>query len=259
MRINKYIARTGYCSRRKADRLISQGRVKINGKVLDQAGYQVKHTDRVEIDDEFIELLADKKYYLFNKPIHVLSSHDDPHHEHFIYDYLPEDEGLFSVGRLDFDSEGLMIITNDGDFANIFSHPSYEIEKEYLVVLDKDFKEDDQSKILSGISVGDENFRVNDLIYFERKSWQNLLVDLDQWQEKYYRQAFTKRLVQISLHEGKNREVRRIFKALGYQVLRLVRIRIDSLKLKGIPSGSYKEMDPVYIEKIQNKNFSANS
>ena len=228
MRINKFIASTGFCSRRKADEIIKHGRGRVNGQALTDLSYQVNDGDKVEIDGLKIQAQSEKVYYLFNKPYAVLSSHSDPHHDHFVYDYFPRDLQLFSAGRLDYDSEGLMIITNDGDFANHIAHPSYEIEKEYIALLDKPIQQQTLDKIKMGVSYQGADYHVNNVGFLDPGVWPNLTSLLEDWQPETYDKYS---LVTVSLHEGQKREVRRIFESQGFQVRRLIRVRIGDVRL----------------------------
>ncbi len=237
MRINKYIARTGFCSRRKADQLIQAGRVQVNGDLLTDLSYRVQEGDRVEIDGKLQETEDNKLYYLFNKPAQVLSSHSDPHHDRFIYDYFPLDKQLFSAGRLDFDSEGLMLITNDGDFANRIAHPSYEMEKEYLAVLDRPIDSDSLFRIKAGITYQGATYQVNNASIVDLHEFPVLSKVIEHWPPEHLVSAS---LVSVSLNEGQKREVRRIFASQGYQVIRLIRIRIGSIYLDEIKPGQYR-------------------
>lgn len=136
MRINKYIAKSGYCSRRKADSLIEKGQVKVNGIILDKPGYEVCEDDLVSINGEILKL-EEFFYYKLNKPIGYITSNFDPHNPKDLNDLIDLDRKFFAAGRLDKDSHGLLIITNDGEFANALTHPSNGISKEYIVKVDK--------------------------------------------------------------------------------------------------------------------------
>ena len=136
MRINKFIAQAGYASRRKADDLIKDGKVKVNGKVLNKMGYDVSEDDIVSIDGEILKL-EEYFYYKLNKPVGYITSNFDPHNDKDLNDLIEIDERFFAAGRLDKDSHGLLIITNDGDFTNVLTHPSSGISKGYIVKVDK--------------------------------------------------------------------------------------------------------------------------
>lgn len=219
MRINKYIAQAGICSRRKADELITQGRIKINGIVLKELGYQVKDDDLVYFDDKLITLIKEKYYYMLNKPVGYVCTNEDKFAEKTIFDLIENKTKLFSIGRLDADSRGLILITNDGDLYNRIIHPRNEILKEYSIVLDKEFEANDKSKIESGVDIGD---------YVTTTSYIELSND--------------KTKLNIKISEGKNRQIRRMFDAFSYKVIDLKRVAIAELKLGSLQEGQYRNL-----------------
>lgn len=219
MRINKYIAQAGICSRRKADELITQGRIKINGIVLKELGYQVKDDDLVYFDDKLITLIKEKYYYMLNKPVGYVCTNEDKFAEKTIFDLIENKTKLFSIGRLDADSRGLILITNDGDLYNRIIHPKNEILKEYSIVLDKEFEANDKSKIESGVDIGD---------YVTTTSYIELSND--------------KTKLNIKISEGKNRQIRRMFDAFSYKVIDLKRVAIAELKLGSLQEGQYRNL-----------------
>lgn len=232
MRINRFIAASGLTSRRKAEELILSGKIYVNGKKMRELSYRVTDSDLVEFEGKEIKI-KDKKSYIYNKPYGYLCSHKDPFHDKTIYDQLPPDEGLFSVGRLDLNSEGLLIITNDGDLGQKIAHPSSETEKEYIVALNRQLKEDDRRKILSGLSFKGIFYKADDIKdYIFDEEDKKIIAD---WPDKN-----TKFFYRIVLHEGKKREIRNIFKSLSYKVIRLIRIRIGDLVLKDLPPSAYR-------------------
>ncbi len=219
MRINKYIAQAGICSRRKADELITQGRIKINGILLKELGYQVKDDDLVYFDDKLITLIKEKYYYMLNKPVGYVCTNEDKFAEKTIFDLIENKTKLFSIGRLDADSRGLILITNDGDLYNRIIHPKNEILKEYSIVLDKEFEANDKSKIESGVDIGD---------YVTTTSYIELSND--------------KTKLNIKISEGKNRQIRRMFDAFSYKVIDLKRVAIAELKLGSLQEGQYRNL-----------------
>lgn len=219
MRINKYIAQAGICSRRKADELITQGRIKINGIVLKELGYQVKDDDLVYFDDKLITLIKEKYYYMLNKPVGYVCTNEDKFAEKTIFDLIENKTKLFSIGRLDADSRGLILITNDGDLYNRIIHPKNEILKEYSIVLDKEFEANDKSKIESGVDIGN---------YVTTTSYIELSND--------------KTKLNIKISEGKNRQIRRMFDAFSYKVIDLKRVAIAELKLGSLQEGQYRNL-----------------
>ncbi len=235
-RVQKIISNTGYCSRRKAEDLIHAGRVKVNGKVATIGNEADRYWDKITIDGKVLEnVLEEKKYLLLYKPVGFVCSRDDPNVKKNIYELIPDGKKLFSVGRLDVMSEGLIILTNDGDFANKVMHPRYEVEKEYCVVLDKPFKPADKNRIEKGLKVDDKD---GDFLV------KGLRVEIDEEDPK---------TVFIALHEGKKRVIRRIMKTLGYGVGRLMRIKIGRLSIGGLKPGSHRNLSKKEVDSLLGK------
>lgn len=233
-RVQKIISNTGYCSRRKAEDLIRAGRVKVNGKVVTIGKEADRYWDKIMIDGKVLEnVLEEKKYLLLYKPVGYVCSRDDPDVKKSIYDLIPGGKKLFSVGRLDVMSEGLIILTSDGDFANQVMHPRYEVEKEYCVILDKPFKPADKKKLENGLKIDDKDgsFVI-----------KGIRADID---------AEDPKTVFLVLHEGKKRVIRRIMKTLGYGVAKLIRIRIGRLLIGGLNPGSHRSLSKKEIESLQ--------
>ncbi len=223
MRVQAYISKCGVASRRRAEELILQGRVMINNKVVRELGVKVSEEDVVQVDHETIEL-ADRLYYIaLNKPRGYVCTNYDPNEDKYARDLIgiPERNMLFNVGRLDKDSNGLILFTNDGDFANKMMHPSYQVEKEYIVKLDRDVVIDDLNRALDGIYI--------DLPRLYRIRRYDLI-------------PRTKQFVKITLIEGKNREIRKIFSYLGYDVKSLTRIRIGGVELGDLRPGEHRNL-----------------
>ena len=223
MRLQAYMAKCGVGSRRGCEELIKEGRVMINNKVVREMGVKVNEDDIVQVDTETIEL-ADRLYYIaLNKPRGYVCTNYDPNEDRYARDLIDirENQMLFNVGRLDKDSNGLIIFTNDGDFANKMMHPRYEIEKEYIVKLDKDIVIDDLTRALNGIYI--------DL----PKPYKIRRYDL---------MPRTKEFVRITLVEGKNREIRKIFSYLGYDVKSLTRIRVGCVELGNLNPGEWRNL-----------------
>lgn len=234
MRINRFLSSCGVGSRRKSEKFVKEGRVKVNGKILSNLAYRVAPDDKVELDGKIISPL-EPVFYLFNKPRFTMVSHYDPHCKDLIFDYLPDDQGLFAVGRLDFDSEGLIFITNQGKLAERIAHPSYEMEKEYWVLLDRPFDPNLSQRAKEGIQGPKDFYQVDDI---------EIIKDGSEAKErmKLTGNVVPGSLVKVILHEGKKREVRRIFDSLGYQVLRLFRERIGPISVAKLPPGSYRKI-----------------
>ena len=236
MRINRFLSSCGLGSRRKAEGLVKERRVRVNGKTISDLSFQVSERDQVQVDEKIVRPL-EPRFYLLNKPRGVMVSHFDPHFQKLIYDYFPDPRGLFSVGRLDVDSQGLIFVTNRGDLAQKIAHPSHEMEKEYWVLLNKAFDPSSTRRAIEGVQGKEEAYRVDVMEPLKELSLakKRLLLSNDPDPMK---------MVRVVLHEGKKREVRRIFEALGYRVERLLRVRIGPVSLGDLPPGHYREILP---------------
>jgi len=224
IRINKLLSQLGIASRRKADDLIKQGKVAMNGSCLSTPGVSVDtEKDKIEIDGVAISLKRDKArlYLLLNKPCGYITTLRDTHNRRTVMDLVPQDKGLFPVGRLDKDTTGLLILTNDGELAHRMMHPRYEMEKLYEVTVAGALKRGDIPKLESGVDIGDEKpsiCKVRDL-----------------------KSLTSSTNITIELHEGRKRQIRRTFDALGYKILSLKRTVYAGLTLD-TKEGSYREL-----------------
>ncbi len=223
MRLNKFLSNSGVASRRKCDLLIKEGRVCVNGKPVTELGTIINEkNDKVTIDGERINLPSSFVYIKLNKPKgYACTSHDEKGRK-TIYDLIDSDVRLFSIGRLDYDTEGLIILTNDGDFANRVAHPKFSIEKEYRVTVEGDVKESELAVLRKGVVIEGERMpsaRVNFL------SSEN---------------GYTK--LSVVIDEGQNRQIRRMFEAIGRSIKLLKRVRIGSVTLGGLKRGDYKDL-----------------
>lgn len=224
MRINKFIAQAGYASRRKADDLIKSGKVKVNGKVLNQMGYDVSEDDIVSIGAEILKL-EEYFYYKLNKPVGYITSNFDPHNNKDLNDLIEIDERFFAAGRLDKDSHGLLIITNDGDFTNSLVHPSSGISKEYIVKVDRLLNDDQINSFKTGLDIGNNQITSKAVIKFLG--------------ENTYR---------VAIRQGYNRQIRRMFDVLGSNVLDLRRERIGAIYLDDLKEGKYRKFNKKEME-----------
>lgn len=231
-RLNKYIANAGICSRREADQLIQSGVIKVNGKIVNELGTKVSVNDKVQYGDETLK--AEKKYYiLLNKPKGYITTTDDPYNRKTVM-FLVRDackERIYPVGRLDRNSTGLLLLTNDGDMAKKLTHPKHGIRKVYHAVLDKNLIKNDYNKILKGISLEDGFIKVDKIAHI--KGSEN------------------KKEIGIELHSGKNRILRRIFESLGYKVIKLDRASFAGLTKKDIPRGKWRHLDEKEINYLR--------
>lgn len=226
IRLNKYIASTGVCSRRKAEEYILSGRVSINGKVVIELGTQVQTNDVVCIDGKEIKLEERKVYIMLNKPKGYVTTAKEQFNRKSVLDIVKVKERVYPVGRLDMDSEGLLILTNDGDFANNIIHPTKHISKKYEVVLKERITEDMINNLENGVDIGG---------YVTRPAKVKKIKDS---------------MLQITITEGKNRQVRRMCEAVGNKVLNLKRIAIGNLRLDKLEIGKYVELTTKDIDKI---------
>jgi 23S rRNA pseudouridine2605 synthase len=223
MRINKFLAEHGIASRRHADEMISAGRIKINGEIA-SLGTDVKDTDSVFVDDQPIVRVEKKdEYYLMNKPKGVVCTASDDRGRKTVLDFLPEGTGrVFPVGRLDYATEGLLILTNDGELAYRLTHPTNEIPKTYMARIEGTLTEKDLNPIRSGV----------ELDGVLTKKCKAHIVETNK--------AYTK--VHITITEGRNRQVRRMFEAIGKNVEFLKRISVGQLKLTGLNRGEVRKL-----------------
>jgi 23S rRNA pseudouridine2605 synthase len=216
IRLNKRIAMSGLASRRNADELIKSGKAKVNGKIINDLGFKVSLKDKIEVDGKALDIKT-FKYLLFFKPKGYITTAKDEHDRKTIYTLLPNEyHNLKPVGRLDRDSEGLLLLTNNGDFINKISHPKYKIPKTYLVSIDN-FKKENlkeiKEKLLEGVILDGECHKADKIDQIHKdNSYKG-----KQWN------------FEIVIHEGINRQIRRMFQNIGYSVTALKRIKIGSL------------------------------
>lgn len=216
MRINKYIAHSGYTSRRKADDLIYESRVKVNGKIISEPGYKVKDGDRVEVDGKLLSL-EEKFYIKLYKPVGFITSNFDPFNEKDLNDLVDINQRFFAAGRLDKDSEGLLIITNDGEFTNNLTHPKFKLDKEYIVKIDRGLNKAQEKAFEKGLDIGrGEKTSDASLTYLGDRTYK------------------------VIIHQGYNRQIRRMFKVLGAEVISLKRIRVGKIKIADLKKKEYR-------------------
>ena len=224
VRLNKFIAQSGVTSRRKADLLIEAGQVSVNGRVVKELGTQIDPIkDRVAVEGLTIRRPNIKSYIAFYKPRGILSTVSGPGET--LEPFLAEmrDPGLFHVGRLDKDSEGLLLITNDGEWANRVTHPRYQTSKEYELELDRAISTVEVERLLQGVELDDGLFKADTLEEVGPKK------------------------LRVTIHDGRNRVLRRVFAQLGYEVNLLKRLRIGEVRLGRMKPGQWKAIDPQSI------------
>ena len=230
-RLQKVIAQTGYTSRRKAEELIINNHVKVNGKLVNKLGTKVSEKDIIEIDDRILEK-EDKEYYLLNKPRGVITTTHDDKNRKTVIDLIPTDKRIYPVGRLDYDTTGVLLLTNDGDFANILMHPSNKIEKIYTAKIKGVLTKDAIDNIKNGIMI--DSVKVKPLRLKVKKVDKNTNTSM----------------IQIIITEGKNHEVKRIFEGVGYEVLKLKRDKLAFFDLTNLKSGTYRRLTPKEVAKV---------
>ncbi len=220
IRLNKFMANAGLCSRREADEFIQQGLVKVNGQVVTELGTKISHDDTVEYDEKVVALES-KCYILLNKPKDCVTTSDDPNGRTTVLDLVKGacNERIYPVGRLDRNTTGVLLLTNDGDLASKLTHPKYVKKKIYHVWTDKDIAEEDMQRIADGIELEDGPIHADAISY---------ATETDRNQAG------------IEIHSGRNRIVRRIFESLGYHVTKLDRVYFAGLTKKNLPRGRWR-------------------
>jgi 23S rRNA pseudouridine2605 synthase len=223
MRLNKFLSTCGVASRRKCDELIKNGKISVNGVVVSELGTVINEKkDKVEYNGKILELKNDFVYYKLNKPKGYISSNSDEKGRKTIFDLVNSDKRLFSIGRLDYNTEGLILLTNDGEFAQLFSHPSNEIEKEYIVNVEGKVLESELAVLRAGVVENGKRMpkaKVNPIKYDGKITRLSVIID-----------------------EGQNHQVRRMFEAINKTIVLLKRIRVGPINLGGLPRGEFKPL-----------------
>ncbi len=232
MRINKYIAQCGIASRRKAEDIIKLGKIKVNGKVTTDLSTDIRDTDIVSIDNKTIKVVSNYVYYKLNKPKgYITSTSDDKDRKTVINLMRGVHYRVFPIGRLDYDTEGLLLLTNDGDIANILTKPNSEVKKTYIVHIEGFINKDDIKKLSSGVDIGD---------YITRPCSVEL-IETNETQSK----------LKVAITEGKNRQIRKMFSSIGKEVTFLRRIQIGDIKLGGLSRGEYAPLNQKEIRYLK--------
>ncbi|WP_142603366.1 pseudouridine synthase [Solitalea koreensis] len=223
LRLNRYIANAGVCSRRKADELIELGEIQVNGIVITELGHKISPTDTVHFNGQLLRRER-MTYVLLNKPKDYITTTDDPRERRTVMELVEKasKERIYPVGRLDRNTTGLLLLTNDGDLAEKLSHPKHKIEKLYYVTLNKNIRTEDLEQIKEGIELEDGFVKPDEVAFVDGAS---------------------KKDIGIKIHSGKNRIVRRIFEHMGYEVMKLDRVMYAGLTKKDIPRGKWKYLD----------------
>ena len=230
-RLQKVIAASGVTSRRKAEELITAGKVKVNGEVVTELGTKVTDKDRIEVENVLIAKEV-KEYYLLNKPRGVVTTTKDDKDRKTVVDLIPTNARIYPVGRLDYDTTGVLLLTNDGDFANILMHPASEVEKVYMAKLKGIIKGEHINTLKEGIKLDDQ------------------VVKPSRVKLKKVDQKTNTCMVQITIHEGKNHQVKRMFEAVGFPVAKLKREKEAFFDLKDLQSGEFRKLTPKEVAKV---------
>jgi len=235
MRINKYLADCGVASRRKCDELISQGKVKVNGKVTRELGLDIKPTDVVMFENRVVRASVRRVYYKLHKPKgYVTTASDDKGRKTVVELMRKVQERVYPIGRLDYDTEGLLILTNDGDITNILTHPKNEVKKTYIASIEGEITTEEVKKISKGVDIGG----------YVTQPCSVSILDKD---EKFTR-------VEVVIAEGKNHQVKKMFEAVGKNVAFLKRVSIGEIRLGGLARGEYKALttkEIAYLKSLQ--------
>lgn len=227
MRLNRFLAAAGIASRRKCDELIADGRVTINGRVCTDFSAQPAERDHVKVDGKLVHV-EQTLTIAMHKPAGFVSTRNDPHARDTIFDLLPQKfPRLFNIGRLDAQSEGLLLLTNDGNLAQRLTHPRHEIEKEYEVMLDRAWDGSLSDKLLRGINLDGKRARLARL------------------------HSMGPTRLRVVLRQGLNQQIRRMFYAVGYEVRRLMRVRVGTLRLGDLPRGEWRILSKTELENLE--------
>ena len=230
-RLQKIIASSGYCSRRKAEELIKKGVVFVNGKKVTELGTKADVNDEIVINGHSLTM-ENKEYYLLYKPSGVITTTNDDKNRKTVVDLIDTDKRIYPVGRLDYDTTGVLILTNDGEFANILMHPSNQIDKVYLVKTPGILTKEELNTLRNGVVI--DGFKTSPA----------------KVKVKQYNKSSNLSLVEITIHEGKNHQVKKMFEAVNHEVVKLKREKIGFFDLKGLKVGDYRRLTIKEIKKV---------
>lgn len=234
-RLQKVLAQSNIASRRKSEEIILAGRVKVNGTVVTELGFKVNKDDVVEVDGTPISR-AQHVYFLMNKPTGYVSTTSDEKNRKTVLDLLEDDHRamrVYPVGRLDFDTAGLLLLTNDGDFTNKMTHPEHEIQKEYLARVEGVVIRKKVVQLRKGVIIDEDYLAIPKAVR---------LIEIDKEHQTT--------LLSMTLVEGRNKQVRKMFEAIGHPVKKLTRVRYDFLTLEGVERGSYRQLKIHEVRKL---------
>lgn len=233
MRLQKYLAQCGVASRRHAEEMIAQGLVQVNGQTVTEMGVQVEETDVVCVRGEQVRPETEKHYILYHKPMGEVTTVTDDRGRETVMDHFRDfPVRLYPVGRLDYDSEGLLLLTNDGDLAARLTHPSHEVDKTYLARVSMQLTPDEIHQLRAGVTLED-GFRTSPA------------------KVRVIREETFASAVLITIHEGHNRQVRRMMEAVGHKVLLLRRVKFGPIDLKGVERGAWRDLTAEEIKALK--------
>jgi 23S rRNA pseudouridine2605 synthase len=230
-RLQKVIANSGYCSRRKAEELISAGKVRVNGLVISELGYKVDGNDQIMIDNEILSR-EEKEYILLNKPRGVVTTTSDDKNRKTVIDLINTNKRVYPVGRLDYDTTGALLLTNDGELTNLLIHPRNKIDKVYIAKVKGFFDKESALTMSRGVLIDGVK---------TAKSFVKL--------KKYDKKSNTS-LVEVIIHEGKNHQVKKMFSAVGFDVIKLKREMFAFLDVNGLKSGEYRYLSIKEVKQL---------
>ncbi len=231
-RLQKFIANSGYCSRRKAEELISKGQVYVNGEMVTELGTKVSGNESIVVEGVTLGKQTRKEYYLLNKPRGYICSVSDDKGRKVVTDLINTNERIYPVGRLDYDTTGVLLLTNDGEFANIMMHPSNEVEKTYLAIIEGVMTTEEIYALKGGVVVDGVKV-VPKRVKIKKK-------DLEKNKSK----------VEVTIVEGRNHIVKKMFEAVGHPVNKLTRERLAFLDVKGLQSGEYRYLSNDEVQEL---------
>lgn len=234
MPLNKFISHSGYCSRRDAVELVKKGRVTVNGIKVIEPGFKVTLEDQVAVNGKKVFKTKELVYILLNKPVNVVTTTNDPQKRKKVTDLIKKatKQRVYPIGRLDYETTGVLLLTNDGELTQRLAHPKYEVRKTYVAILNKPLKQEHFEKIMAGCRLEDCTITPDKLEYLDKEN---------------------KAIIKIQLHSGRNRIVRRIFEHVGYVVLKLDRTKFAELDKNGVKVGNWRYLTPTEIKKLKSK------
>ncbi|WP_055070759.1 pseudouridine synthase [Clostridium massiliamazoniense] len=233
-RLQKYMAKCGVASRRKCEEIILNGNVEVNGSFITELGFKVNENDVVKVNGNIIKVEENKVYIILNKPTGYITSNSDEKDRKTILDIVNVKERIYPIGRLDYDSSGLLLLTNDGDVYNKIIHPKKEIEKRYLATVKGSFSKEQLEKFKAGVDIGG---------YITAPA-----------KIKVVKEGKGNSVVEITIHEGKNRQVRKMCSAFNHEVLSLKRIAIGKLSLDDLKEGHWRYLNEKEISYLKSLN-----